>query len=817
MAARAVDGSLRPAPLASARRGSAARAADLAIDIDVGGMRHHGVREGAIVVAGLIDALHFARRQDVPAVLRQLADAEIADGIAEASFPLCVAVSDFVLEQTPSAPAVALTRRALADQTVADPDAVLRALIRRADPAVDEVLVRTKAKRPRAWILAALVRDRRGTDGQPVITPGVEKFLRQQVSRAERRHAGRHTPMPARVEIDLTVASCSADHPGLVADALPLAVQLEQVGAVVRGLRTLRDHGLLSAPWEDGLRETVTGLAAGAASYPAWWEAVLAFGNTGDDAELYKTPRPLPLALLPGKDEADSWTAPNTGSQHYAVAWDHVLAYASVVGEGEEGTQGGQGTSRGLDEAAAREDVPRDVRDTFEDYYPRAVFWTARPDVATLRRAHENAEFLNPAARHFATRELLRRGLLHGSLTAPEAVAHGEPAAEVLALALPTPPGLTRYYTAKGKNSFAPHFVRIPAEAEERYQADLRGAVAEALGTDPARWLKVLTRVAAWEGSLGRLLDAVEAGEPLPTRRAPRWPRGVDPAAVLLEVAPAEVIPALMEAAGFGETAPSSDPEIRALTGVLTRMLDRGPESHWLLDFALGPKGTSAMRLAAARNPAATVGTLWRLADREPAEPSVLAAVYLHPLASLELRIAVVVRSEAAGGLYPGLVRRLVSRRVEPALLLPALESRDPELLQAILRRSNRSLQTDRRIVAYAHLAEAAGPEPVWALELDRAGSLERMHEAVRASMNQHSEEPLRAAAAEVARPEPERVTALWDAGFQPTRPDTADRVRAHLDGRPDRWLRLTKPGTTLPGLLTEFEAADRCPKPPIA
>jgi hypothetical protein len=826
------------------------------------------------VVAGLIDALHFAGREDASAVLHGLGGAELAAGIAQASLPVCVAVSDFVLEQPSSATAAtaaALARRALADETVADPDAVLRALIRLADPAVDEVLVRTVGKRSRAWILAALVRDRRGADGRPVIAPGVERFLRQQLARADRRHANRHTPMPARVETDLTVAACSADdpgsggRPGLAATALPLAVHLRQVAAVVRGLRTLRDHGLLADRWEGGLREDVTTvMAAGASYYAPWWETVLAFGDTGDDAELNKAPRPLRTDRLPPVEEADSWTAPNTGSQHYAMPWDAVLAYASVVGTGEEWTQAGQATSRGLDEAAAREDVPQDVRELFEARYPRAVFWAARPDVETLRRARAAAGSLNPAMRHFATRELLRRGLLHGSLSAAEAVAHAEPAADLLALAIPTPPGLTEYYTAKGKNSFAPHFISIPAQAEERYQAELRAAVAEAIGPDAGRWLKVLTRVAAREGSLGGLggqggpggglLEAVEAGEPLPTRRAARWPRGVDPAAVLLEVAPAGVVAELMAAAGFADGAAqggaerpvaeavgssdpekhatadaatlggaeaqtsadrrvaeavgSSDPEVRALIGVLTRILDRGPEPRWLLDLAVGPHGTPAMRLAAARNPAATVGTLWRLADREPAEPGVLAAVYQHPLASLELRIAAVVRSEAVGGIYPALVQRLVTRYAEPALLQPALESHDPELLHAVLRRSNRSLQTDRRIVAYARLATAAGPEPVWALELERAGSLEKMHEAVRASMSEHSDEPLRVAATGIARPDPERVTAGWDAGFQPTRPNTADTVRRHLDGRPERWMRLAEPGVTLHGLLAGFEGA---------
>ena len=797
------------------------------------------------MVAGLIDALHFAGRDDASAVLHGLGDAGVAEGIAQASLPVSLAVSDFVLEQASSASAVALTRRALADETVADPDTVLRALIRLADPAVDEVLVRTTSKRSRTWILAALLRDRRDPDGQPMIAPGVKQFLRNQLARAERRHAGRHTPMPARVETDLTVAACSADDPDIVATALPLAIQLRQVAAVLRGLRTLRDYGLLSSLWEDGLRETVTTvMASGASYYAPWWETVLAFGDTGDDAELEKAPRRPRSDSMPPADEADFWTAPNTGSQHYEMPWDAVLAYASVVGTGEEGTQAGQATSRGLDEAAAREDVPEDVRDEFETRYPRAVFWTARPGVETLARAREAARHLNPAIRHFATRELLRRGLLHGSLSAAEAVAHAEPAAEVLALALPTPPGLAQYYTAKGKNGFAPHFVTIPPEAEERYQAELRAAVAEAIGPEPTRWLKVLTRVASWEGGLGALLEAVDAGAPLPTRRGSRWPRGVDPAAVVVEVAPAEVVKAVLEAAGFGDSDASyaiadaaklggvakktgaepitagpgdadadhtsatasqpGDPETRALRGVLTRILDRGPEPRWLLNLAIGPQGTEAMRVAAARNPAATVGTLWRLADREPAEPGVLAAVYLHPLASLELRIAAVVRSEAVGGIYPGLIRRLVTRYAEPALLQPALESRDPELLHAVLRRSNRSLQTDRRIVAYAHLAAAAGPEPVWALELERAGSLEHMHEAVRASMSAHSDEPLRLAATSIARPDPERVTAGWDADFHPSRPDTAELVRAHLDGRPELWLRLAEPGTSLHGLLAD-------------
>lgn len=765
-----------------------------------------------MVIAGLIDALHGAERKDAAAVLGALGDAELAAGIAEAVLPVAVVVSDFVLEGSglgsagarSSAAPVALAKRALAAETLADPDAVLRGLIRLTDPDVDELLFRDDSGlRSRAWVLRAIVRDRR-MDGRPVIAPGVDHFLRQQVFRTERRLAGYDNPHPARIEQLLLDAALWADEPGLVAFALPLGARLWNLAGVARGLQTLRDHGRLDEYWAGGLRKAVAKAAGSQRNHQyTKWHELLEFGDTGSADQLAPMlRRALSTDLLPDPEDADQWTAPGTASRHYALDWDGVLAYAKVVGTGDEETQAAQSTSRGLDEAAAREDMPDEVRVLFEASYPRAVFWTARPDVRTLICLALDERDLNPAARHFGMRELLRRGLLHGSLSAAEVVAYAAPAVEALALAVPTPAGLTTYYLAKGKNSFAPPNVRIPAATEERYQADLRAAVAETIGPDPARWLKVLTRVAAWPDSLAELVAAIDEGEGLPTRRGHRWPRGVDPAAVLLEIAPEGVLEGLSAALADPATA-----EARALTGVFTRILDRGPVPRRLLEHALGPHGTPAMRLAAARNPAATGGTLWRLADREPAEPAVLAAVYLHPLASRELRVATVVRAEEAGGLHPRLVRRLVTRDAEPGLLLPALESGSPEVLHTVLKRASRVITTDQRIAAYARLAAAAGPEPVWALELERAGTLEKMHEAVRASMAEHSDAPLIAAAADLQTPRPERIAEPWDAAFAPRRPDTAERVRALLDGHPDRWLRLLEPGATLEGLLAELEA----------
>jgi len=721
---------------------------------------------------------------------------------------------------------------------VADPDAVLRALLRLWDPAVDELFFRDdSALRSRAWVLRAVVRERRDANGRPMIAPEVERFLRRQVFRTEQRLAGWDRPRPARIERLLLDAALWADDAGLVMFALPVGVRLRSRSGVARGLQTLRDFGLLEDLWADGLREAIAEAVDDKPNH--WysqWQELLKFGDAGPGAKPALAPRLFRSAgLLPSPDDTDRWTTPGTASQHYALNWDEVLA---AIGNGA------RSTSRGLDEAAGREDVPEGVRAELEASYSRTVFWTARPTITTLICAGLGELDLNPAARHFGMRELLRRGLLHGSLSAADAVEYAVPAADVLALAVPTPVGLSEYYTAKGKNGFAPHNVRIPAQAEERYQADLRAAVADAIGPDPDRWIKVLTRVAAWEDSLTALLSAIDDGESLPTRRGHRWPRGIDPAAVLLEIAPEGVVDRLLSAAaqadsnskqtaepdsvpanrpaagtgfapepnGIATDRPASaahrriEAETGALLGVLTRILDRGPIPRRLLDHALGPHGTAAMRLAAARNPAATGGTLWRLADREPAEPRVLAAVYLHPLASRELRVAAIVRAEAAGGLYPGLVRQLVRRDAEPALLLPALESRTPEVLHTVLSRGGQPIATDRRLAAYARLAAAAGPEPVWALELERAGSLEEMHEAVRASMAAHSDAPLHEAAAGTVSPDPERVTRVWDAGFDHARPDTADRVRTHLDDHPERWLRLSNPDTSLHSLLAKLE-----------
>lgn len=97
----------------------------------------------------------------------------------------------------------------------------------------------------------------------------------------------------------------------------------------------------------------------------------------------------------------------------------------------------------------------------------------------------------------------------------------------------------------------------------------------------------------------------------------------------------------------------------------------------------------------------------------------------------------------------------------------------------------------------YGALAESAGPEPVWALELQRAGTLDAALPQVRASMAACAAEPL----VEAARRTPRRhwIDALDDDlfGCQVLRTEAElERtghvplealVATHLDGRPER------------------------------
>ena len=151
-------------------------------------------------------------------------------------------------------------------------------------------------------------------------------------------------------------------------------------------------------------------------------------------------------------------------------------------------------------------------------------------------------------------------------------------------------------------------------------------------------------------------------------------------------------------------------------------------------------------------------------------------------------------------------------------MLAPVLASRDPVLLNTVLRKLNTHLHPVHRLLAYAALAEEAGPEVVWALEVERTGSTLSVSEEVRASMAVGSAAPLAAAAERIrsdalpgsfdgAGAMPPELTDEDFAEHSISWPDV-DLVRDLLDGHAERWLALAT--------LTQ-EETESAPIPPEA
>lgn len=375
----------------------------------------------------------------------------------------------------------------------------------------------------------------------------------------------------------------------------------------------------------------------------------------------------------------------------------------------------------------------------------------ARPDAGDLEAMCPPAGPVPLDARaHFARRALLTRGLMAGTLDAADAVLLTRPAVELLGMLVPID-GLTERYLRRrdveGLGITAPDF--------EHRRRELLAVVAAILdrwlGEDPGLWLGTVARAGTWHGSFPALIESVagfegdeDRGEPhriprgaMGTGRAPRWPRGVDASAVLLAMAPPPVQRRFLEAC---ERSTSS-------RGILTRMIDRGPLVPALVDHVLENESQTAFD-AYFRNPVFLAGALRDRVLREPADVKVLQETYLYDTADRALRIGCVRRADAAGGFEPSFIDRLMNPAWPRALREPLLASSDPQLLRRLLKRVDRRLSTPALLwTAYATLARAVGPEPVWALEQERAGRLEEMADVVRVSMVTGDIAPILAAA----------------------------------------------------------------------
>lgn len=341
---------------------------------------------------------------------------------------------------------------------------------------------------------------------------------------------------------------------------------------------------------------------------------------------------------------------------------------------------------------------------------------------------------------HFRDRGALITGLMAGTLDAADAVASTRPAVELLGLLVPID-GLTEEYLSR-RDCKGLDITRGEFEPWRRQLLAVVAALLERwVGRDADAWLALVMRAGSHRGSVVELVDSVvrpERADPSSwAGRAPRWPRGVDASAVLLSMAPPEIVE------GFLGTCLTSGAE----RGVLTRMLARGPLHPLFVDYATG-LGTDAMRNAVRRNPVHEITQLREKVLRAPTDVAVLEHAYLRASeADRALRIACVRLAEAAGGFRPRFLERLSQDRDgDVDLLEPLLASGDPELVLSTLRRVTTKVRP-LRWAAYATIARMAGPEPVWALEQERAGTLARMDGPVRASMAVGSEAPILAAA----------------------------------------------------------------------
>lgn len=151
-----------------------------------------------------------------------------------------------------------------------------------------------------------------------------------------------------------------------------------------------------------------------------------------------------------------------------------------------------------------------------------------------------------------------------------------------------------------------------------------------------------------------------------------------------------------------------------------------------------------------------------------------------------------------------------LTKRGPKPLLSTLRTAPDAVLLRTVVEAAAHGAPSGLRLAAYAVLAEAAGPEAVWALELDRAGSLDQMEPEVRDSMASGTSEPLLAVAARLVAASsstPASDDQSWRAAAeldQPVHHELEALIRAHLDGHPERWIPLLELMTAEPEAAVE-------------
>ena len=276
------------------------------------------------------------------------------------------------------------------------------------------------------------------------------------------------------------------------------------------------------------------------------------------------------------------------------------------------------------------------------------------------------------------------------------------------------------------------------------------------MGRGAGRWAEAIAAVDAWPGSLRSLLkrerrsgddfsvhDLVGPDEHL-------W-RGAN---ILLALAPSETLPRIAaEAAPIAVTGHILG-EAQAVRNarVLVRIAGHAPLSRAVVDYALNPRASARVRMVLAANPLTPNTILNKLLAFADSEPGVAVAISTHDCAPPAIRLAAFGKVPDPEGLAQA--RQSLQRDIDTVRRvqrIATISADEADLAYALIRDAGPELPIEARLFAYAHLARISGLEAVWALEMDRAGLLEKMHPVVRASMAAGSAVPLLEAA--VANP----------------------------------------------------------------
>ncbi|NUR58935.1 MAG: hypothetical protein HOV87_09705 [Catenulispora sp.] len=274
-------------------------------------------------------------------------------------------------------------------------------------------------------------------------------------------------------------------------------------------------------------------------------------------------------------------------------------------------------------------------------------------------------------------------------------------------------------------------------------------------GAGPQYWARMITDIERSRGTVSSLVKGrpdpeEKRGPGLGARRRPN-PARREPAAtavagqrwraanVMLALAPPLAARAFLASGATIRTNPT-DAELTALrerAELILGMTAHAPLCRELVEHVFGSLGDAPLRVRLAANPFTPDSVLARLLEEHGTEPEILDAIRLHEYAGGAVRrqafLALLEEPQAVG---QALHRMVTLRGDAPFLaMVDAAPAGDVDWVRAVIRSAGTTVGEAARLTAYVRLAEMSAPEVVWAVELERAGSLEQMMPQVRASM----------------------------------------------------------------------------------